>query len=149
MHAALAAVLGRSGGTANTALLATSTSRSPHTTHDERKAFLKETNRHRCIHGADPLVWDESIAGQAASFVENMTYMVPYDDPYGLTPPVAENLYWNELAAKPNDAVLMWYSEREHCKWIDHGGCKESVHPGSTTHHFTARYFSTLPISPP
>jgi len=112
-------------------------------TQAEKEEFVKETNKFRCMHGVDPVVWSDAMAADAENYIAGMTTM-KHSNSYGLQPPAGpagENLYWTShgSADSGGDAVSAWYSEVNDCKGGPSGftdGCADGG--GKATGHFTA-----------
>lgn len=106
-------------------------------TDDEKSVFLDTTNQYRCMHGADPLVWDDSLAKYIGldDLKDGATYNL--GPPAG---PAAQNTFVSGAVAIPEAALRSWYGEGEHCKggitaFTD--GCANGD-TGHNTGHFTA-----------
>mmetsp|Transcript_23457 Transcript_23457/g.51453 ORF Transcript_23457/g.51453 Transcript_23457/m.51453 type:complete len:446 (-) Transcript_23457:126-1463(-) len=107
---------------------------------EERDGFLKTHNMYRCLHGANPVVWDDAMAKAASEYVETLKgRKLVHSDCYHLDPPQGENLFWSSAAVPPASAVGSWYDEVNDCKggpteFTD--GCADPAK--GMTGHFTA-----------
>merc|ERR1719188_759078 len=85
----------------------------------EKTEYTQAHNIYRCMHGADPVVWDSAVAASAEAYVAPLKNM-KHSDSYGVAPPAGpagENIYWSSATSiSPMSVVGNWYSEVNNCK---------------------------------
>lgn len=105
----------------------------------ERQAVLDAHNTYRCMHGANPVIWNADVAEGASRFIHDQTSLGPHDNSYELPVPygpVGENLAMHYGSINMKEAVANWYHEVSDCVSFE-DGCRMGKND-KPTGHFTA-----------
>mmetsp|Transcript_9626 Transcript_9626/g.17288 ORF Transcript_9626/g.17288 Transcript_9626/m.17288 type:complete len:1449 (+) Transcript_9626:78-4424(+) len=114
---------------------------------EQKKEILNLHNGYRCMHGAEPVTWNENVAEGASTFIDDkksLTSSKSYElkPPFG---PAAENIAISEKGINIKMAVDNWYKESRDCEDGEafKDGCANGrrFYPNgarNTTGHFTA-----------
>eukprot|EP00440_Ansanella_granifera_P043122 gb/GFBE01046751.1/.p1 GENE.gb/GFBE01046751.1/~~gb/GFBE01046751.1/.p1 ORF type:complete len:430 (+),score=38.20 gb/GFBE01046751.1/:1-1290(+) len=115
----------------------------------EKLQFLSLINQKRCMHGAEPVEWDDAVAAGVGSHIDSLTSAFAYAHPQSMsTGPAAEVVFHTTSGGwpSPRDAVESWYSEIQNCATgapLFTDGCRVAK-PGTRTYRFTAMIWSTV-----
>merc|ERR1719181_1117409 len=108
----------------------------------EKQEALTWTNIRRCMHGADPVTWNDAVTEHLENFLSGMSMRtMAHDNCYQIPPPAGpagENLFASSNRRTPQSAVDAWYSEVNNCNGGPSGfsdGCQSG---SGVTGHFTA-----------